>query len=106
VSGHNLREAKAMAHTPEEWRAYQANWLRRKRAAIRKAKAMNMKTMHVTELAALKDSGVKSRDLDLLNAIEREVWRRINKHERLSSRTPVKWTRKGDGSVSGESEPL
>jgi Txe/YoeB family toxin of Txe-Axe toxin-antitoxin module len=85
---------------------WQREWIARKRAAIRKGKAMNIETMHVTELAALKDSAVKSKDIDLLNGIDREVWKRINRYERLSAHGPTKWTRKPDGSIEGDSKPL
>lgn len=87
-------------------RKRQREWIRAKRAAQRKGKAMNIQTLNVIELAALKRSGLAAKDLELLNAVENEVWRRINAKASVSSRTPVKWTAAPDGSVSGESEPL
>src|SRR5438874_2118285 len=90
----------------EATRAYNRNWTRRRRAEQRLEKKMNLQTLDIQSLAHLKESAQFTKDIDLLNAIGREVWRRLNTPTRATKHGPVSYALESDGSISEDSKPL
>jgi hypothetical protein len=62
-------------------RKYQREWLARKRAANRKANLMNIETASLQQLVAIKNTGTSLKDQAILDAVQKEVWRRLTRLE-------------------------